>query len=73
MVCGSTHIKAFSQDNLCACGLFFQHLIRPEVDIEKATGVSDPGLNFVGQGRLERKEVKPGWNGQVGGVGFSGE
>lgn len=62
---------------------FFQHLIRAEIDIEKAPGVADPGLSFVGQGRLEskevevvvheRKEVKPGWNGQVGGVGFSVE
>ncbi|ELK25577.1 hypothetical protein MDA_GLEAN10017066 [Myotis davidii] len=52
---------------------------RPEIDIEKATGVADPGLSFVGQGRLEskevevvvhkRKEVEPGWNGQMGGPG----
>lgn len=58
---------------------FFQHLFRPEIDIEKATGVADPGLSFVGRGRLEskevevvvckRKEMKPGWNGQREGWG----
>lgn len=64
------------------CLWAFFHFIRPKVDIEKATGVPGPGLNFVGKGRLgskevevmvhKRKEVKPGWNGQMGGVGFSG-
>lgn len=32
---------------------FSQHLIRPEKDVE-----ADPGLSFVGQGRLESKQVE---------------
>lgn len=78
------HILRPSPKVICVVVGFFQHLVRPEIGMEKATGEADPRLGCVGRetrkqmlmqtGEVKavvqkRTEVKLGWSAQMGGWG----
>lgn len=65
------HILRPSPKVICVVVGFFQHLVRPEIGMEKATGEADPRLGCVGR-ETRKQDADADRRGESSGAGEDG-